>query len=537
MSEGTTAPEGHAATVREALARNVGVDLAARVTYLVSRFFIPPFVVAHIGLEAYGLWASVFILVSYVGMSTLGISNAYVKFIANYMAQGETEKANALLSTGVSATLIIGSVLFGITILGLSRVIHLLKVPLALQADARMVLLSVVGIFLLDLALCCFDDALTGCQRTAEVQTIWAISYLAETALIFALITKGFGIRGLAYAFVIRTLLANVLSAVVAYRKLSWLHLSPRRCSREAGSRLMSFGGVAQLQGLLAIALNSIERAIAAPLIGLDAAGLLDIGKKLPSMAASIPSAFASAFMPAAAYLHGGLAGTQEGREAIAKLYLKGARYMNLSAAYICGFLATSSVPILLVWMGKLYPGTALLLVLFSLSTQVHLMTGPGTSMLKGMGRLGQEFVYSLSNVAALAITLPASRLIVGSWTVVGIGCAVASATVASAIIFISWANHLLGIPARRYIEFVVIPGLVPYLAGMVFAVPAFYCVAHTGRWEGAVLMLGIGASYSIVLVAVVSLSVLELGERYWFGAVIRRHLGWLIPALRGGEA
>ena len=282
-------------------------------------------------------------------------------------------------------------------------------------------------------------------------------------ALIFALITKGFGIRGLAYAFVIRTLLANVLSAVVAYRKLSWLHLSPRRCSREAGSRLMSFGGVAQLQGLLAIALNSIERAIAAPLIGLDAAGLLDIGKKLPSMAASIPSAFASAFMPAAAYLHGGLAGTQEGREAIAKLYLKGARYMNLSAAYICGFLATSSVPILLVWMGKLYPGTALLLVLFSLSTQVHLMTGPGTSMLKGMGRLGQEFVYSLSNVAALAITLPASRVIVGSWTVVGIGCAVASATVISAIIFICWANHLLGIPARRYIEFVVIPGLVPY--------------------------------------------------------------------------
>lgn len=42
MSEGTTAPEGHAATVREALSRNVGVDLAARVTYLVSRFFIPP---------------------------------------------------------------------------------------------------------------------------------------------------------------------------------------------------------------------------------------------------------------------------------------------------------------------------------------------------------------------------------------------------------------------------------------------------------------------------------------------------------------
>ncbi|HEV3112093.1 MAG TPA: hypothetical protein VGY99_16525 [Candidatus Binataceae bacterium] len=264
----------------------------------------------------------------------------------------------------------------------LPRVIVLLRVPPALQGDARMVVLSVVGIFLLDLALCCFDDALSGCQRTAEVQTIWTISYLVETALIFWLISRGYGVKGLAYAFVIRTLLANLLSAIVAYRTLPWLHLSPRRCSREAGSVLLNFGGITQLQGLLAIALNSIERAIAAPLIGLAAAGLLDIGKKLPAMAASVPSAFVTAFMPAASYLHGGLEGTEEGREAIAKLYLKGARYMNLSAGYICGLLATSPLPILLVWMGKLYPGTALLMVLFSVSTQVHLMTGPGTSLL-----------------------------------------------------------------------------------------------------------------------------------------------------------
>ena len=453
------------------------------------------------------------------------------------MARGEADKANALLSTGISVTLTIASVLFGLIVLCVPRVILLLKVPPALQADARMVVLSVVGIFLLDLALCCFDDALSGCQRTAEVQIIWAISYLVETALIFVLVGSGYGIRGLAYAFVIRTLLANAVSAVVAYRALPWLRLSPRRCSREAGSVLINFGGITQLQGLLAIGLNSIERAIAAPLIGLNAAGLLDIGKKLPAMAASVPSAFATAFMPAASYLHGGLEGTDEGREAMAKLYLKGARYMNLSAAYICGFLATSPLPILLVWMGKLYPGTALLMVLFSVSTQVHLMTAPGTSLLKGIGRPGQEFVYSLSNVATLAVALPASRMIAGGWTVAGLGWAVASATVVSAIIFICWANHLLAIPARRYLEFVVIPGLVPYLVGLVFAVPADDGVAHTSRWGGAAAMTVVGALYSVVLVTVVSLSVLELGERYWFGAVIRQHLGRLVPAPRGGEA
>ena len=530
-------PEGHAATVREALSRNVGVDVVARVGYLLSRFFIPPFVVAHIGLEAYGLWSTVFILVSYVGMSTLGVSNAYVRYVAQYMARGEPGKANALLSTGVTATLTIAGALFGLLLLGLPHVIVLLKVPPALMAEARLAVLSVVAIFLLDLALCCFDDALSGCQRTAEVQTIWAISYLVETVLIFSLVGRGYGIRGLVYAFVIRTLLANLLSAITAWRLLPWLRLSPRRWSREAVQVLLSFGGITQIQGFLAIGLNSIERAVAAPLIGLDAAGLLDIGKKLPAMAASVPSAFATAFMPAASYLHGGLEGTEEGRDAMAKLYLKGARYMNLSAAYICGLLATSAGPILLVWMGRIYPATALLMVLFSVSTQVHLMTAPGTSMLKGMGRPAQEFVYSLSNLGLLALALPASRFIAGGWTVIGLGCAVASATLISATIFICWANYLLAIPARRYLQFVVIPGLLPYLVGLLFAYPAYYGVAHTTRWGGAGVMVAIGALYSAALLAVISLSVLESGERYWFGAVLRQHLGRVVPALRGGEA
>jgi len=82
-----------------------------------------------------------------------------------------------------------------------------------------------------------------------------------------------------------------------------------------------------------------------------------------------------------------------------------------------------------------------------------------------------------------------------------------------------------------------VIPGLVPYLVGLLFAIPAYYGVAHTSRWGGAALMTLVGALYSAVLVAVVSLSVLEPGERYWFGAVIRQHLARLVPALRGGEA
>ena len=74
------------------------------------------------------------------------------------------------------------------------------------------------------------------------------------------------------------------------------------------------------MQSLLAVFLNSVERLVAAPLVGLEATGLLDIAKKLPAMASSIPLAFAASLLPAASYLQGGV----DCPETVQKMYLKG---------------------------------------------------------------------------------------------------------------------------------------------------------------------------------------------------------------------
>src|SRR5689334_11221743 len=97
--------EDHRNAVRDTLSSGVALGLAARAGYLLTRFLIPPFVLAHIGLEAYGLWATTFILVSYVGISTLGMSNVYIKYIAEYAARRDFKRANQLLSTGLTITI------------------------------------------------------------------------------------------------------------------------------------------------------------------------------------------------------------------------------------------------------------------------------------------------------------------------------------------------------------------------------------------------------------------------------------------------
>ncbi len=271
---------GHRSVVKNALTRNIGRDIVARVGYLMTRILIPPFVLARIGLSAYSMWSAIFIMVSYVGMTTMGISVVYVKYTAEFTAQGETDKANSLLSTGLFASAAVCALLFGALTLELNTVLLWLRVPPQLFAEARITVLIVIGIFLCGMVFGVFSQALAGSQKIAETQGVWVISYLAEMALIFYLVGTGHGLLGLAEAFLIRVVLSITLNAIVAFRMLPWLRISPWRMSYDSLRRLAGFGSVVQLSSLLNNALNTVERVIAAPLVGLSAVGVMDLSDK-----------------------------------------------------------------------------------------------------------------------------------------------------------------------------------------------------------------------------------------------------------------
>jgi O-antigen/teichoic acid export membrane protein len=523
--------ENHATTVRDSLSSNVAASTLARIGYLITRFFIPPFVLAHVTLEAYGLWSAAFIVVAYIGISTMGLSTVYVKYVADFASRREFRKANELLSTGlcfsIPGCLAVFWLLYGFW----PHVVDWLHITPGLRGDAREVVLLVAAVFLASISLSAFHDALVGAQRSALVQVIWVISYVAETILIFVLVSAGRGIRGLAEAFVVRTALEIALSLTFSIRTLKWLKISPRLCTRESLRILLTFGSVVQVQSLLAVTLNSIERVLAAWLVGLQGTGLLEISEKLPNMAASLPLGFASAFIPAASYLHGGLSGTPEQRASIRKLYLKGARYMNISTAFICAFLALLPSALLDTWVGRHYEGAAYLMVIFAIASQANLLTGPGTSILKGIGLPYEEFYYCLPNVLFLLITVPLSRFVLGQWTVLGIGTAVAASTVLAAMFFVWHANRTLQVSWVVYAKSVFLPGLAPYLIAAPFAPPAAYLTAHLNRWVAAGAVAGLGVLYSLAVLFVVGRFVLETGERYWFQAMIQNKVARFLPA------
>ncbi len=502
------------AKVNRLLTKNILSGSAAKIGYLLTRFFIPPFVLMHVGIERYGIWATCFILVAYLGVSTVGISNVYLKYVAEYDARKEYDRANSLLSTGIFITLPVSILLFVGVWFTWPQLIGLLHINPVLQTDAREVALTVIGVYLGSIGISAFRDALMGSQKISTLQGTWVIGYLLETFFIWYLVSNGRGIRGLVEAFLIRNVVENVLNIILAYRKLPWLHISWRNFDMCNIRTIFHFGGAVQMMSLLSIVLDSIERAIAVPLIGVGGAGLLEIGTKLPTMAVLLPNSFSTAFLPAASYLSGGINCIQERGAIVSQLYLRGARYMNFTSAYFCAFLALFPTAILSVWLHQKFEGITLILVVFAVTTQLHLLTGPGTSILKGIGRPWQELRYSGANIVLLLITLPLTRLIFGQWSTSVIAIGVCSATVLASAYFLFYANRLLSVSFAPYLRKVLLPGTIPYLAAGLLAWPANYLVAGSSRLVGFAWLCATGVLYTVLVVAIAYFSALAAEEK-----------------------
>jgi O-antigen/teichoic acid export membrane protein len=516
--------------VNRHFSRNVFTTILARVVNMLRGVVLVPFLLYHLGLEAYGIWTTIFILVSYVGITTLGLSNVYVKYAAEFHARREYDKVNSLLSTGLVITVPLCSAIFLGFLFGWKWFAPLLHLPPAHAVDGKEAVLIVLGIFLSAISLNGFGDILAGTQQIAATQWFLIMGILAEFAAILLLVGAGRGIRGMAEAYLIRVLFTDGLTIWWTWRKLKWLRISPRLVRRESIRYVLHFGGVVQFQSMLSIFLASVERVAGLLFVGAAAAGLLDVAKKWAVSFSAVPMAFFAALLPAASHVDA--ASNEASRiENLRNLYLSSARYSNLCTSAFVALFSFLAGPVLHTWLGAQFPvhqRVIALFVVFNLATQFHMLTGPGTSMFRGMGRVYEEFTYSIPNLILLGITVPAAHWIEGRWTPFGIGAAAAVATAGSACVLMGRVLFVLDLPLTRFLRVVIVPGLAPYAIAGALAWPVTQLVAMVNRWQGAGVLLAAGILYAVAAIAVLNRWVLTDAEKQKEIGWYRRGLGML---------
>jgi len=501
--------------------RNAASSVGAKILYLVTRFFLPPITLAYISLEEYGVWAICFMIIGYLGMSAFGVSNVYIRYVADYHARGETHRISGLLSTGVTVVSVLGIVILGFLWFGLPFLIERLSVSPALRDMAFELIFGTSAVFVLELSWGAFAYVLTGLQRIVEQNKVWVLTFILETVLSIGFLVAGLGVYGLLYAFAIRYLVSISLNVLLCYRAVPGLNISLFNFSREYLPLFLRYGAILQISGLLSMFLRSVEKLIAGLFINVQATGLFDVGEKFPVMSTSIPSSMNAVFLPAATYVN-----AQDRREEMFDLYLKSARYINLITGFMMGFMAAFSAPIMVAWLGPntQYALAPLILTCFTLPFHLNVLTGPATNMYRGMGIPARELIYPVSQLILVVVFVAFGFHYFGKDVVV-ITATVAAAMILSALFYMIYTNRFLRFSQMRFLRVALLPGLWPYLTGFVIylGLAPWLDGVMDNRWESTIFVVAAGLAYCVVQFGVLWVLQLFPEERRYISTKLRR--------------
>lgn len=521
-------PVASDAELKDRLSRSVISAVGSKVLYLGSRFLLPPLILAHVTLPEYGLWATCFILIGYLGMGSFGVSHVYIRYVATYAAERDYDAISRLVSTGLVIMSVLNGLLFAGVWLLLPQVLDLLHVAPELRELARVLVLFTTAAFLLDSSLGVFNSVLEGLHRVPTTNLIWTVSFLLEGVLIFGLLQAGLGIHALLWAFVGRYLFSVAASMIACRRALPQLRIRVSHADRGMLRLFYGYGGVLQVSGLLAMVLRSAEKVLAGALIGVHATALYDVGEKLPMMAAWIPTGVGAGFLPATSHL-----AAQKRTDEIRKLYLKGCRYMCILTGLIVGFMAPFAQPIITGWLGPgaEYQTAALILCFFTLPYHMHVVTGPASIIYKGIGQPVRELFYPLTQLAFVAVTVTVGLLTAGA-TVMMINVAVSTSMVASALLYMAYTNRRLGVRQGEFVVRVLLPGLIPYGLALLLALggQAVWPHAADDRLRALALVGVAGAIYALTTPLVLHRFCFDAGERDFLRTQIAKAVESLMP-------
>lgn len=504
------------------VAANATIAMLASVFYMATRLLVPPLVLAHLTLAQYGLWSACFVLIMYIGLTDAGFSSVYVRLTAVFHAAGDLHSLNRLLSTGVLSLTVLSSGVLLLLWLALPLLLAWLRVAPADQATARILITGTAAIFLLDLTLGAYCYVLHGLQRIREEKTVAVAGFILEPLLLALFLHVGLGIHSLLLAFAIRYLCSLAAFARLAHRFVPGLALRPRHFAPEMLRHFVVFGGAVQASTLLSTALFSLDRVLAGILLGPAGIALFELGGKLPIAAAAVPGSISNVTYPAAAR-HVAL----DAQGPLRALYVQSSRATIILTGLPLGFLAGFATPIVATWLGSdaNLAQLPLLLALCALPTQLHIATGPATTVFRASGNVGNDFVYHALRVTALSGCCALALMLLGtSAAALAIGLAAGGVMAAGA--YLVYSQRRLGVPLTSLLHEILLPGLLPYpLALALYTLWRMLDLPRTGRLDILPYLILFGLLYGMAWAAC-TWAQLSNGERQWLAVRWRAMVG-----------
>jgi O-antigen/teichoic acid export membrane protein len=362
--------------------KNVGSSWFSLGVNVVSGIFLSPFILHHLGDDAFGLWILVFSVTGYYGLFDLGIRSSIVRYVAKYSATEEYEELSRLVNTAMFSYGAIGAVSMMITLLAAYYVNSIFRIPPEFVATARLLLLMVGTSVSLGFPLGVFSGILEGLQRFYVLNFTNITSTILRAILIVIALDRGGGLLSVALITVVFPIINQIVNAAVAFRHLR-LRISPRYVNRTSLKLIAGYSGTTFLIIVAGRLRFKTDAMVIGTFVSAAAVTYFTIGSRLVDYCTEAVHSMAQIFVPMSSQ-----SDALGDLSRLRNIFVAGNRMCAMVTFPLSAILVILGKSVIESWMGARYVSVSypVLLILLFPST-LMLMQVASSRVLFGMGK------------------------------------------------------------------------------------------------------------------------------------------------------
>lgn len=402
--------------IRRNLLKNSAIMGACRFITSALSLFTIPVIIYKLGIIGYGTWETLLAASSFSTIFQTAISGTLLWRISTAYGANDEREARRILGIGLTIMLLLFAVI-SITVWILSgRILSLFNVPAQFSRMAFLLLPLIVSMVTLSGVNEAFASYISGHQKTGLVTIIQTLALITYHVTTIILLLSGGGMWSLLAGSVCSFIITFCGLLVVALRVCSKERLYPAIPSRSDLISMNKYAGYLLIGGISTALRGQTDKLVLASFTSPIVVGYYGIASRLAGLVMEISNFFYVPMIAAAGALY-----TSGDWGAVRRLYSN----MMLMVPFVVGafvvIVAGLYDRLIVMWVGRDISEVAPFLFLLVWANMFAvIMTGPGTALCKGIGRLGMETVYvSVNLVLNLILTIALVSWLGGIGTVI----------------------------------------------------------------------------------------------------------------------
>lgn len=430
-------------SISKKIIRNTGYNMAGRFFSIAAALLLTPYIIRHIGVERFGIWAIVGVVTGYFGLLDLGIGTSFVKYISEYYTKKDYEKINHVINTGFFFYSVLAVIIIVLSLLFMRPILNLFNIPPSLFGETIFVLWISILIFAFSNSLGIFAAVQAGLQRM-DISNILCVAVSVLNALgTVIFLKKGYGLRGLMINNAIIFLIAGLFNIIIAFKILPELKFRPLALNLTMFKNLFLFGYKLQVSRLANLISFQTDKLLITYFLGLGMVTFYQVGSSLLQQVRQVPLMLISVLVPAVSEIE-----AKGKKEYLKELYLIGSKYLILVSIPITFFIFVNAHLIMLAWMGKGYQMTVTVIRILAVGYLAATVSGMASSIAAGVARTEFDMKFGLF-MAVLNLSL--SIFLIIKIGFIGVVIGTTTALTLATIYYLNMFHRYLGC---RFINF-----------------------------------------------------------------------------------